>query len=229
MIPVALAADGRWKSFAAAALTVAVLTVMVTLAFGASVWSAFLASTEFTRSVVLEQDGVGWYKLQSVFAWSRMWGAPVPLAYGLQILTTLGVGIALFRLWRGGAPYAAKAAALCLASMLATPYCFDYDMMMLAPAIAFLTIDGLKRGFAPFEKTALAALWLTPLLARSTAQLTAVPLGVPMMLATFILIILHRGERGLAPQGQSAMTFSHGRSTLAADSGGTSRHKASAP
>jgi alpha-1,2-mannosyltransferase len=40
--------------------------------------------------------------------------------------------------------------------MLATPYSVNYDMMVLAPAIAFFAVDGLDRGFAPWEKTILA-------------------------------------------------------------------------
>ena len=51
-------------------------------------------------------------------------------------------------LWRGAAPFALKAAALCIAAILATPYSLDYDMMVLAPAIAFLAVDGLVRGFS---------------------------------------------------------------------------------
>jgi alpha-1,2-mannosyltransferase len=62
-------------------------------------------------------------------------------------------------------------------------------MMVLAPAIAFFAVDGLVRGFGPWEKTALAALWLMPLVARSTGQLTLIPLGVPVMLVTFILLL----------------------------------------
>ena len=92
-------------------------------------------------------------------------------------------------LWRSAAPYPLKAAALCLAAILATPYTFDYDMMVLAPAIAFLVADGLARGFGPWEKTALAALWLMPLVARTVAHVTLVPLGVPAMLAMFILLL----------------------------------------
>ena len=53
--------------------------------------------------------------------------------------------------------------------MLATPYSLDYDLMLLAPAIAFLAADGFARGFAPWEKTVLAALWIVPLVARSVA------------------------------------------------------------
>ena len=121
--------------------TVALLALATTLTFGMGVWHAFLASTEFTRTVVLEQGSTGWDKIQSVFAWARMWGAPIPLAYALQGAAMLGIGAALVWLWRSAAPYPLKAAALCLATILATPYSFDYDMMVLAPAIAFVAAD----------------------------------------------------------------------------------------
>ncbi|MGD0023085.1 MAG: glycosyltransferase family 87 protein [Xanthobacteraceae bacterium] len=189
MIPIVLAASGRWRCFAAAAATVLLLTVATTLAFGPHVWQAFLDSTRFTRLVALEQGNTGWYKIQSAFAWARMWGAPIPLAYALQGALVVALGAALIWLWRGAASYPLKAAALCLAAILATPYTFDYDMVVLAPAIAFLAADGLTRGFGPWEKTALATLWLTPLVARSVAHVTLIPLGVPAMLAIFILLL----------------------------------------
>ncbi len=122
-----------------------------------------------------------------------MWGAPVPLAYAIQGAATLVFAMATAWLWHGKAPYPLKAAGLCLAAILATPYTLDYDMMVLAPAIAFLVADGMTRGFGPWEKTALAALWLVPLVARTVPQVTLIPLGVPVMLAMFVLI-LRRAE-----------------------------------
>jgi alpha-1,2-mannosyltransferase len=193
MIPLALAAGGYWRSIAAAAFTVALLTLAATLAFGPQVWHSFLASTEFSRTVVLEQGDTGWQKIQSLFSWARMWGAPVPLAYALQGALTVALGAAIIRLWRGATSPLLKSAALCLAAILATPYSLDYDMMVLAPAIAFFAVDGVDRGFLSWEKTALAALWLVPLITRSIAQATLIPLGVPAMLAVFALI-LRRAE-----------------------------------
>jgi hypothetical protein len=61
--------------------------------------------------------------------------------------------------------------------------------MVLAPAIAFFAADGFARGFGPWEKTALAALWLLPLVARSVAQIAFIPTAVPVMLAVFILLL----------------------------------------
>lgn len=193
LLPIVLGCSGRWKCFVTAAATVVFLTIATTVMFGASVWGAFLESTHFTRTVVLEQGNTGWYKIQSIFAWARMWGAPISFAYALQGVATVAIAAALAWLWRSAAPYPLKAAALCLATILATPYSFDYDMMVLAPAIAFLAVDGFVRGFDPWEKTLLAVLWLMPLIARSIALVTLVPLGVPAMLAVFVLILRRSG------------------------------------
>jgi len=207
MIPIALAAGGYWRTFAAAAATAVLLTLLTTLVFGVQVWHAFFVGAEFTRTVVLEQGDTGWHKIQSIFSWARMWGAPIPLAYAIQGTATLVLAMATAWLWHGKAPYPLKAAGLCLAAILATPYTLDYDMMVLAPAIAFLAADGMARGFGPWEKTALAALWLVPLVARTLPQLTLIPLGVPVMLAMFVLILRRVGLALALPMAFSASSI----------------------
>ncbi|HMG79481.1 MAG TPA: glycosyltransferase family 87 protein [Xanthobacteraceae bacterium] len=204
MIPIALAAGGYWRTFAAAAVTAVLLTLVTTLVFGVQVWHAFFVGAEFTRTVVLEQGDTGWHKIQSIFSWARMWGAPVPLAYAIQGAATLVFAMASAWLWHGKAAYPLKAAGLCLAAILATPYTLDYDMMVLAPAIAFLAADGMTRGFGPWEKTTLAALWLVPLVARTVPQVTPIPLGVPAMLAMFVLILRRAGLAFALPMPSSA-------------------------
>jgi hypothetical protein len=133
-----------------------------------------------------------------------MWGAPLPLAYAVQGAVTLAVAVALVWLWRSSASFALKAAALCLGTILATPYSLDYDLMLLAPAIAYLACDGLTRGFSPWERTALAGLWLVPLIARGVGQVTLIPLGVIAMLVVFALVLRRaRADLGTAPQAVS--------------------------
>jgi alpha-1,2-mannosyltransferase len=222
LLPVVLGVSGRWRCFAAAAATVVVLAIATTLIFGMPVWHAFAVFSEFTRKVVLEQGDTGFFKIQSIFAWARMWGAPIPLAYAVQGFATLGIAAALAWLWRSPAAYPLKAAALCIGTILATPYSFDYDMMVLAPAIAFLAADGLRRGFLPWEKTALAALWLVPLVARTVAHASMIPLGVPAMLTVFVLI-LRRAELDLP------MAFFGASSTMSASPGEILRGPVVAP
>jgi alpha-1,2-mannosyltransferase len=200
LIPVALIAAGRWRTFLAAAVTAAALVVATTFAFGPQVWDAFLASAQFTRTIVLEAGQTGWHKIQSVFALVRMWGGPVPLAYAVQAVVTIALAAALVWLWRRPVDFALKASALIIAAILATPYSLDYDMTALAPAIAFLAVHGLRHGFAPWEKSALAFLWLAPLVARGVAEATLVPLGVPAMALVLGLVLRRATDDGAAQQ-----------------------------
>ena len=187
LIPLVLMASGRWRAFGVAAATVAALVLVSTLAFGPKVWSAFLDSTYLTRVVVLEAGDTGWHKIQSVFSWVRMWGGSIPLAYAMQGAVTAALAGSLVWLWRSRASFALQAAALCIAVIVATPYSLDYDMMVLAPAIAFLAAEGFSRGFDAYEKSALAGLWLMPLIARNVAQHTLIPLGIIVMLVVLAL------------------------------------------
>jgi alpha-1,2-mannosyltransferase len=57
----------------------------------------------------------------------------------------------------------------------------------MAPAIAFLVSHGLERGFLPYEKTALAFCWVTPLLTRSLAEHIGLPFGLIALLTLFAL------------------------------------------
>jgi alpha-1,2-mannosyltransferase len=189
MVPFVLAASGRWRTFAAATVTAVLLVLLATLAFGAQVWEAFALSTQFTRVVVLEAGDPGWHKIQSTFSWVRMWGGSIAIAYMLQAAVSLAAGGTLIWLWRSAASFALKASALCLSAMLASPYGYDYDMMILAPAIAFLASDAMSQGWRPWEKTLLAALWLMPIVARGIALATFIPLGVVTMIAVYIAIL----------------------------------------
>jgi alpha-1,2-mannosyltransferase len=204
MIPVVLIASARWRTFTSATATVLVLAIVTTLAFGSEIWRAFLDSMPFTREVVLEQGGTGWHKIQTVFSWVRMWGGSVDLAYTIQGGVTVTLAAALIWLWRSQAAYPLKAAALIIASILATPYSLDYDFVALAPAIAFLAANGSARSFAPWEKTALALLWLMPLAARTVASQTLIPLGVPAMLLVLVLVLKRAADDlGLVAQRHS--------------------------
>jgi hypothetical protein len=193
MIPLALVAAGRWRSMFAAAVTVALLALLTLAAFGPEVWRAFLASTEVARTELLEAGVAGWHKMHSVFAVTRMWGGSTALAYTLQAMAALTTAAALYWLWRSDARHALKAAGLAVATLLVAPHSHDYDLMLLAPAIAFLLVDGFACGFARYEKTVLALVGLTPLVTRFVAEHTRIPLGAIAMIALTILV-LHRAE-----------------------------------
>lgn len=190
VIPLVLAASARWRTFAAAAITVLAAAVAVTLRFGVAIWPAFLASARFTRQVVLEQGNTGFHKIQSVFAWISLWGGDPALAYAGQAVATLLVLFGLVRIWRSNIAVGYKSAALCLGALLATPYSLDYDLMLMAPAIALLVAEGKVCGFRDYEQLTLALLWAVPVIVRNVAYYTFIPLAVP--LAGLCLIRIYR-------------------------------------
>jgi hypothetical protein len=189
LIPIALLAGGRWSTIGAAMATVAALVAISFVTLGAGVWHAFADSMTFTQTVVLEQGGTGWEKIQSVFSAVRMWGASVHFAYSVQLALGLMLAASLAWLWQSDAAFELKASALASGSLLATPYVLDYDLVVLAVAIAFFARHGMDRGFRSFEISVLAAAWIVPLLARGIAGVTGIPLGLLVLLAIYIFTL----------------------------------------
>jgi hypothetical protein len=189
LIPVALLAGGRWSTIGAAVATIAALLAVSFVTLGGGVWHAFADSMTFTQTVVLEQGGIGWEKIQSVFSAMRMWGAGGHLAYAMQIALALMLAASLAWLWQSNAEFELKASALATASLLATPYVLDYDLVALAVGIVFFVRHGLSRGFRAFEISLLAAAWIAPLLSRGVAGATGVPLGLVVLLAFYVFTL----------------------------------------
>jgi alpha-1,2-mannosyltransferase len=196
LLPLALAAGGHWRAFLATALSALALAGLSAGLFGPAAWRAFFDSLELTRTIVLEQGSTGWHKIQSVFSAARNWGAGVPTAYLLQAIADAIAAAAIVLVWRSHADFAYKAAALIAGALLATPYVLDYDMMALAPALAFLAARGLRDGFAPYEVSILAIVWAAPLFARLVMSATTVPLG--LMAIAALLTVATSGGLGLS-------------------------------
>src|SRR5262249_50632952 len=97
-------------------------------------------------------------------------------------------------LWHGDAAFELKAAALAIGSLLATPYVLDYDLVVMAVAIAFFARHGFLRGFRDYEISLVAVAWLVPLLSRGVAGATGVPVGLIVLLA-FYGFVLRRAAR----------------------------------
>jgi hypothetical protein len=196
LFPVALLACGAWRAMLSAALTGAALLVLGTLVLGGATLTAFLDSLQLARQA-LEQGGLPWYKMPSLFAQLRMAGLPPLAAYGGQAIGALCAAAAVWRLWRGPTPLAVRASALMLATFLVSPYVFDYDLAWLAFPIAWLTAHGLQHGWQRGERELLLAAWLLPALGPGMARWLMIQ-PAPLVLAWLLLITLRRSARAAA-------------------------------
>ena len=188
VIPVALIAQGCWRTILSGAATLAILTGLTVVVFGTKTWLAFGDSLAFTRTVVLEEGNTGWSKIQSTFSAARMLGASIEQAYTLQAIVTVTVLLTIAVVWRSGADGRLKAALLLVGTLLTTPYCLDYDFMILGPALAYAVSHDLERGFRPWEITVFAGVWIVPAVARVVAASTDIPLGL-MVTSTFFVVL----------------------------------------
>ena len=185
LLPFALIGGRHWRALIGLICSVAFLTIVATAVFGLSIWDAFLQSAHLSRTIVLEAGNTGFEKMQSVFAAARLLGAPVFLAYALQALVLVIVLTALVIVWRKPALQEDKGALLVLATTLSTPYCLDYDLVLLAPVIVLMSARGYAKGFQNGEILLLCALWLIPLAARCIAGITHFSPAPFFMLAAF--------------------------------------------
>jgi arabinofuranan 3-O-arabinosyltransferase len=151
LFPIALAAGGYWRTFAAATMTAALMAAASWLAFGTDTWMAFFANIGHTEQAFLSEGAADLGKMQTAFGTVRTLGGSEALAWCVQAAVALAAAIAVAALWRSRASQEIKAAALGTAAMLATPYLYTYDLVVLAVPLAFLFRLGRAHGFLTHE------------------------------------------------------------------------------
>ena len=192
-VPFALVLSGRWAVLGFAALSACAMTGLSTAVFGWEVWPGFLIATESGRHV-LEHGLVSFNRFQSAFAFARMLGIGVDMAYGLQGMSAAGALAAL--VWtrlRGPTP-AVERSLIVVASLLMTPFLLDYDFVVLAFPLVWLLTEWSSRGFPPWGKLVLLAEYLLPITVMLFAPAHLCWFGVLGLLAW----LLRTGRRPLA-------------------------------
>lgn len=142
LIPLALLAGGCWRTIMAASVTALTTAALTTLAFGAEIWPAFLASTKLTNHAVLEMGWASFSELVSPFGASRWLGLSYWGAWAVQGAVVAMLAALVWVSWRRPGADNAKRALLAAACVSASPYAYVYDLTTLGVAIAFLTRDG---------------------------------------------------------------------------------------
>ena len=188
LIPLALLAGGYYRTFFSASVTVLITAALATLTFGIEIWPSFIESLSLTRNVILEDGNTGWFKIQSAFSAIMNWGGSLGLAYAGQGLIALFVTITIVLAFRRPLAHEIRVALLIIGSLLFTPYFLDYDMIILAPALAFLAVHGLREGFKPYEVFLLLIVWFSPLATRALMMTTGIPFGFITTFSLFVLV-----------------------------------------
>jgi hypothetical protein len=189
LVPVALVASAQWRAVSASCITIVAVAALSLATLGPEPWRGFLGEMAGLGGGIAAADGSFHEfatKQQSAFAYGASIGGP-KLALILQTVVTAIAAWTVALVWQRYRALDARAMALCCATLLATPYLFDYDLALLAVPIALVARRGMQDGFRPWEKSLLAALWVLPFIARpaSTYHLPVTPILLGLSLAIF--------------------------------------------
>ena len=156
LLPVALIAGRQWRAIVGAAISSTGIMLLGLLLFGTATTMAWIYQLPLYATI--GRDGlVGWSKLGSVYAAARLAGLASGPAILLHALVLMAAAAAVWRIWRSDCDYGAKVAILSAATLLASPYVFFYDAVILVPAFLWLAREKVHPAI-------LVALWCLPLL-----------------------------------------------------------------
>lgn len=197
--PVVLIASARWRAVGGATAGLGVSVALSLALFGLEPWRAVLAAAADNRVAMLDQTEVLHGKLQSVFGMLRYAGASVTLAYAAHGAFALTIAAVLAAVWRGPAAYELKAAAALVGTLLLTPYSLPYDLMLLAPAMAFLVAHADRTGRRTADLGLLAVAAVAPAITTLAFQ-SPLYLAGPLGLLILFVGLVARASPATAPE-----------------------------
>jgi hypothetical protein len=136
-------------------------------------------------------QSVAIWKLQSVQAMARSFGAGAGLAQGMQLAVTAAVLIALVLTLRRRPGGKAEVAVVAAAAPLATPFILSYDMVVLLLPMAWLVEQARREGFMPWEKIGLVTAYLLPGVSIAAGLAGGIGIG-PVAPAILLALVLRR-------------------------------------
>jgi alpha-1,2-mannosyltransferase len=194
LVPVALAAGGHWRAFAAAFAAAAALCLSSLMLFGWATWSDFFTTVAASHATY-ESGRVSFGGLVSPFGAVLLLGGNSATAYAVQAGVTLSAGLLVGFVWRSGLALPIRAATLAAATMVAIPVILIYDLTLAGVAAVWLVSARGGDELPVWEKVALAGSFLLLLDPRDLAEASHVPVA-PLVAVALIVAVATRVFRG---------------------------------
>ena len=186
LVPLALVAGRRWRALMAAVAAALAMVLASWLVLGQQVWIAYWHNISLPMKL-LEEGFLPMDKMVTIFSALLQFRTGLATAMVVQTVIMIAVGVAIFRLWHRETAFAVQASGLVLGILLFTPYCFSYDLMLLALPLAWLGWEGYTKEWLPGEQLFLALGWTMPFIAIIGGQLK-VQLAPLILVALFLLV-----------------------------------------
>ena len=200
LVPFWVAAGGRWRAFAAAAASALGLLALSWLAFGSETMLGYAQSWQASAAIMRSGDAGFFLRMATLYAQVRIYaGETAAMAVAVALALAM-IALVVVSWRRFGQDGQATGAVMLAATALASPYLFNYDLPFLVLPVLWLVREGLRRGFRPWEKALLVALWFAPYATRAAA----LPLGLNLMPVASALLLWLVWSRGPRPSREAA-------------------------
>ncbi|MGV6802216.1 MAG: glycosyltransferase family 87 protein [bacterium] len=193
LLPFAYMAAGCWRAFFTAAITAVLLVGASLIAFGPETWIAFFDAVVTVGNGVKESV-YPIHKMPTVFAAFTKSGLPPNIAMTLQLFSALAAAALISYVWHKVKDAELRAATLCAAAFLCTPYAYYYEMTLLIFPAAVIVKRAVEHGWRPGEEFGIALLWVIPMFLPGWANYAGAQLGLLVVLAVLTLVLRHVGE-----------------------------------
>ena len=196
LVPVALAAGGHWRAFAAAFASAAALCLLSLTLFGWETWRDFLAAAAVSPAVY-QSGRVAFTGFINPFGAVLLLGASPTVAYGVQAATISAAALLVAYVWRQGLSLPVRAATLASATLAAAPVALFYDLMLAGVAAAWLLRAGGGPRLTEWDRFALVALFLLTLNPRGFSEISHLPIGPLVTLGFVAFVVAHVMRAGV--------------------------------
>lgn len=184
LVPVALLAARQWRALGWTVVTAGGLVLLSAAVLGPDLWLGYLeAMREAGSPGIVDRMFKGVFRqMTTPWAMARILGLPPGPSGMLQLVASLLAGVAVWIAYRRFPPGEARIAVLATATLLASPYGLNYELLLLMPAVVSLFRRGAAHGFLRGEWSLHAILWLLPYLIVMLNDL-----GLPLAPAALLL------------------------------------------
>ena len=161
MLPIAVVVERRWGTMVAAGIVATALLALSVPAFGLEAWRGFFGDSMATQRLMLTQGSGPFQWMMPTFLMSgRLLGLPTMVAMTAQAMAAAAALWAVWNGWRSRGDHEAKACLLMLATFVASPQAFNYDLIPAACAGLVLW----RRDQSAFGQGVALLLWGLPIL-----------------------------------------------------------------
>jgi len=198
LVPVALACGGYWRTFFAASASVIALNAASAGLLGVDAWLAYPAQMQEMQTVVTLYGQGLWHRIPTTYVSALFLGVSPQVAWFFHVPVALIARTSVIVVWRRQALPSIKATTLVLATLLATPYAWDYDLVVLVVLLAWRFYEG---GWRPWEASALTLAVLLPFFLAIFAKGLGIPIG-PVVLLFALWAVVGRDAQRAPPQSE---------------------------